>query len=210
MSRNITRKSSDASFSQLEPIQAKRNCTLRGDLPALGCFAARGGYDRGRPTSFAIAAKVGAGCRRFLTCGIAPMGDIWRASRAKRVVARSSIGMLREAGTCRRRSSYEYEDLLACGRGEIVGPGNAQLPLPPMLMFDRISEISETGGEYGKGADPRRTRRQAGPLVFRLPFQGRSGDAGLPRARRAVADGRLFSRLDRRRRAAAARLALAN
>jgi 3-hydroxyacyl-[acyl-carrier protein] dehydratase/trans-2-decenoyl-[acyl-carrier protein] isomerase len=50
-----------------------------------------------------------------------------------------------------RRAGYEYEDLLACGRGELFGPGNAQLPLPPMLMFDRISEISETGGEYGKG-----------------------------------------------------------
>jgi len=50
-----------------------------------------------------------------------------------------------------RRSGYEYEDLLACGRGEMFGPGNAQLPLPPMLMFDRISEITETGGEFGKG-----------------------------------------------------------
>ena len=50
-----------------------------------------------------------------------------------------------------RRSGYEYEDLLACGRGEMFGPGNAQLPLPPMLMFDRITEISENGGEYGKG-----------------------------------------------------------
>ena len=45
-----------------------------------------------------------------------------------------------------RRSSYDYEALLACGRGELFGPGNAQLPLPPMLMFDRITEISETGG----------------------------------------------------------------
>jgi 3-hydroxyacyl-[acyl-carrier protein] dehydratase/trans-2-decenoyl-[acyl-carrier protein] isomerase len=50
-----------------------------------------------------------------------------------------------------RRSSFEYEDLLACGRGELFGAGNAQLPLPPMLMFDRISEISEHGGEFGKG-----------------------------------------------------------
>ncbi|OYX68633.1 MAG: 3-hydroxyacyl-[acyl-carrier-protein] dehydratase FabA [Rhizobiales bacterium 32-66-11] len=40
-----------------------------------------------------------------------------------------------------RQTSFEYEDLL----------GNAQLPLPPMLMFDRIAEISETGGEFGKG-----------------------------------------------------------
>src|SRR4030088_258582 len=50
-----------------------------------------------------------------------------------------------------RRSGYEYEDLLACGRGELFGPGNAQLPLPPMLMFDRISEIFEEGGPNGKG-----------------------------------------------------------
>jgi 3-hydroxyacyl-[acyl-carrier protein] dehydratase/trans-2-decenoyl-[acyl-carrier protein] isomerase len=51
----------------------------------------------------------------------------------------------------KRRNSFGYEDLLACGRGELFGEGNAQLPLPPMLMFDRISEISEEGGEHGKG-----------------------------------------------------------
>jgi 3-hydroxyacyl-[acyl-carrier protein] dehydratase/trans-2-decenoyl-[acyl-carrier protein] isomerase len=50
-----------------------------------------------------------------------------------------------------RCSSYDYEDLLACGRGELFGPGNAQLPLPPMLMFDRISKIEEEGGSNGKG-----------------------------------------------------------
>lgn len=50
-----------------------------------------------------------------------------------------------------RPSSLDYEDLLACGRGEMFGPGNAQLPLPPMLMFDRISRISETEGAHGKG-----------------------------------------------------------
>lgn len=49
------------------------------------------------------------------------------------------------------RSSYDYEDLLRCARGELFGPGNPQLPLPPMLMFDRITEISDTGGEKGKG-----------------------------------------------------------
>jgi 3-hydroxyacyl-[acyl-carrier protein] dehydratase / trans-2-decenoyl-[acyl-carrier protein] isomerase len=49
------------------------------------------------------------------------------------------------------RSSYEYEELLACGRGELFGPGNAQLPLPPMLMFDRITSIAESGGAHGKG-----------------------------------------------------------
>ncbi len=48
-------------------------------------------------------------------------------------------------------SSFDYEDLLACGRGEMFGAGNAQLPLPPMLMFDRIANINEDGGEHGKG-----------------------------------------------------------
>lgn len=50
-----------------------------------------------------------------------------------------------------KQSSYTREELLSCGRGELFGPGNAQLPLPPMLMFDRIVEINETGGTHGKG-----------------------------------------------------------
>lgn len=50
-----------------------------------------------------------------------------------------------------RQSSYSYEELLACGRGELFGPGNAQLPAPPMLMMDRITRISDEGGAHGKG-----------------------------------------------------------
>jgi 3-hydroxyacyl-[acyl-carrier protein] dehydratase/trans-2-decenoyl-[acyl-carrier protein] isomerase len=50
-----------------------------------------------------------------------------------------------------RRSSFDYDDLLACGRAELFGAGNAQLPLPPMLMFDKITHVSETGGAHGKG-----------------------------------------------------------
>lgn len=50
-----------------------------------------------------------------------------------------------------RPSSYNYEDLLACGRAELFGEGNAQLPLPPMLMFDRITRVEEDGGAHGKG-----------------------------------------------------------
>jgi len=49
------------------------------------------------------------------------------------------------------RHAFGYEELLECGRGELFGPGNAQLPAPPMLMFDRITHISEEGGEHGKG-----------------------------------------------------------
>ena len=50
-----------------------------------------------------------------------------------------------------QKSSYGFEELLTCARGEMFGPGNAQLPAPPMLMVDRITHISEEGGEYGKG-----------------------------------------------------------
>lgn len=46
---------------------------------------------------------------------------------------------------------FEKEDLLRCARGELFGPGNAQLPLPPMLMMDRITDISEDRGLHGKG-----------------------------------------------------------
>jgi 3-hydroxyacyl-[acyl-carrier protein] dehydratase/trans-2-decenoyl-[acyl-carrier protein] isomerase len=50
-----------------------------------------------------------------------------------------------------RQSAFSLADLLACGRGELFGPGNAQLPLPPMLMFDRIAQIAEEGGAHGRG-----------------------------------------------------------
>lgn len=49
------------------------------------------------------------------------------------------------------KGSYSYEELLASGRGELFGPGNAQLPAPPMLMFDRITTINADGGQHGKG-----------------------------------------------------------
>lgn len=49
------------------------------------------------------------------------------------------------------RHSFTYEDLLSCGHGQLFGPGNARLPLPPMLMFDRIVRIDEEGGVHGKG-----------------------------------------------------------
>lgn len=50
-----------------------------------------------------------------------------------------------------QKPSYSYEELLECGHGRLFGPGNAQLPLPPMLMFNRISQINDAGGAHGKG-----------------------------------------------------------
>ena len=50
-----------------------------------------------------------------------------------------------------KKSSYNYDELIDCGNGKLFGPGNAKLPLPPMLMFDRISEIRENEGSFKKG-----------------------------------------------------------
>lgn len=50
-----------------------------------------------------------------------------------------------------RMPSLDHAQLLACARGEMFGPGNARLPGPPMLMFDRITHVATDGGEYGKG-----------------------------------------------------------
>ena len=50
-----------------------------------------------------------------------------------------------------RENSFSYEKLIECGKGMLFGEGNAQLPLPPMLMFDRIININESGGTFSKG-----------------------------------------------------------
>ena len=50
-----------------------------------------------------------------------------------------------------KKNSYTYDELINCGEGGLFGPGNAKLPLPPMLMFDRITEINDNGGDYKKG-----------------------------------------------------------
>ncbi len=48
-------------------------------------------------------------------------------------------------------TTFDKDALLKCARGELFGPGNAQLPAPPMLMMDRITDISDDRGEHGKG-----------------------------------------------------------
>tara|TARA_B100001559_G_scaffold158188_1_gene132589 strand:- start:734 stop:1237 length:504 start_codon:yes stop_codon:yes gene_type:complete len=50
-----------------------------------------------------------------------------------------------------QKNSYNYEELISCGEGKLFGEGNAKLPLPPMLMFDRITEIKKDIGEFKKG-----------------------------------------------------------
>ena len=50
-----------------------------------------------------------------------------------------------------QKNSFNYDELIACGKGDLFGEGNAKLPLPPMLMFDRITEIKKEVGEFKKG-----------------------------------------------------------
>ena len=49
------------------------------------------------------------------------------------------------------KNAFTYDELISCAKGELFGPGNPQLPLPPMLMTDRITSITETGGHFDKG-----------------------------------------------------------
>ena len=51
-----------------------------------------------------------------------------------------------------QKNSFNYDELIACANGELFGEGNAKLPLPPMLMFDRITEIKRDIGEFKKGS----------------------------------------------------------
>ena len=50
-----------------------------------------------------------------------------------------------------KKNAYSYDELINCGNGKLFGPGNAKLPLPPMLMFDRITEINDNKGDFKKG-----------------------------------------------------------
>ncbi len=51
----------------------------------------------------------------------------------------------------RQKNSYNYDELIDCAEGKLFGPGNAKLPSPPMLMFDRITNIQSESGKFNKG-----------------------------------------------------------
>ena len=59
--------------------------------------------------------------------------------------------MTEDRNKMEQKNNYNYEDLLTCAKGELFGPGNAQLPMPPMLMFEKITNISSDGGANDKG-----------------------------------------------------------
>lgn len=61
------------------------------------------------------------------------------------------IPAMTEAMKAAKKHSYNYDELIVAGKGQLFGDGYARLPLPPMLMLDRITHVSETGGAHGKG-----------------------------------------------------------
>src|SRR5690349_452227 len=71
-----------------------------------------------------------------------------------------------------RQSSFDLQGLLACARGELFGKGNPQLPLPPMLMLDRITKILADGGSQGKGSVEAEFDLKPDLWFFKCHFQG--------------------------------------
>ena len=71
-----------------------------------------------------------------------------------------------------RASSFGYKDLIECAQGRMFGPGNAQLPMPPMLMFDRITRITDVGGKNGKGQVEAELDIRPDLWFFKCHFEG--------------------------------------
>lgn len=108
--------------------------------------------------------------------GIGKTTSPWDPAEAVATTA-AQRGPVDDAGTglgnyTTRPSSLDREELLACARGDIFGPGNAQLPMPPMLMFDRITEISTEGGEFGKGVIRAELDIRPDLWFFKCHFEG--------------------------------------
>ena len=71
-----------------------------------------------------------------------------------------------------QKNSYTYDELITCGKGNLFGEENAKLPLPPMLMFDRITDINQTAGEFNKGLVKAELDIKENLWFFDCHFQG--------------------------------------
>ena len=96
-----------------------------------------------------------------------------------------------------KEASFDRDQLLACGRGEMFGPGNAQLPVPNMLMMDRVVRIADHGGAYGKGEILAELDIHPELWFFDCHFPGDPVMPGCLGLDATVATGRLLSGLDR-------------
>ena len=71
-----------------------------------------------------------------------------------------------------QKNSFTYDELIACGKGDLFGEGNAKLPLPPMLMFDRITKIEQNNGDFNKGLIKAELDIKDDLWFFNCHFQG--------------------------------------
>ena len=99
-----------------------------------------------------------------------------------------------------QKNSYNYDELISCGEGKLFGEGNAKLPLPPMLMFDRITEIKKDAGEFKKGFIKAELDIKDNLWFFDCHFQKRPGNAWMFRIRCHVAISWLLLGVDWRTR----------
>ena len=71
-----------------------------------------------------------------------------------------------------QKNNFTYDELIACGKGDLFGEGNAKLPLPPMLMFDRITKIEQNTGDFNKGLIKAELDIKDDLWFFNCHFQG--------------------------------------
>ena len=71
-----------------------------------------------------------------------------------------------------QKNNFTYDELIACGKGNLFGEGNAKLPLPPMLMFDRITKIEQNTGDFKKGLIKAELDIKDDLWFFNCHFQG--------------------------------------
>ena len=71
-----------------------------------------------------------------------------------------------------QKNNFTYDELIACGKGDLFGEGNAKLPLPPMLMFDRITKIEQNNGDFNKGLIKAELDIKDDLWFFNCHFQG--------------------------------------
>src|SRR6185295_15980857 len=87
-------------------------------------------------------------------------------------VSASEGGSAPAQGVMTKLSSFDLQALMECAHGRLFGPGNPQLPLPPMLMVHRINHISDTGGAHGKGQIEAEFDVRPDTWFFKCHFEG--------------------------------------
>src|SRR5690606_21026825 len=123
------RRRAPAAAPRPGPVGARSRCP---DRPVRGA-------NRGPATATLVAAWPPGTFRPAAACGK-------RSAFPRYFAATQSQGV-----PAPMKDAFSYEQLIASGEGSLCGPGSGRLPLPPMLMFDRITHIDDEGGPHGLG-----------------------------------------------------------